>query len=60
MIDEKIRFNKCDLNLNDFHKYDGHPNKLGYEKITKCASLSFARLYSEYNLQMNILIYKLK
>ncbi len=31
-------FGKCNLNKEDFHIYDGHPNAKGYDKISFCIS----------------------
>ena len=29
---------RCKLTINDYYKYDGHPNSAGYLKISECVS----------------------
>ena len=29
-------FKECNLNEDDFYKYDGHPNEKGYSKLSDC------------------------
>ena len=36
-----LSFKICKLKLNDFHKFDLHPNKKGYDKVRKCVQESF-------------------
>lgn len=34
--DEGFDFSRCELDLSDYMKVDGHPNKEGYAKISRC------------------------
>lgn len=34
--DEGFKFSRCELDLSDYLKVDGHPNKQGYAKISQC------------------------
>ena len=33
---EKIKYKWCWLNQDYFHKYDVHPNKIGYQQLSSC------------------------
>ena len=34
--ENNFNYTWCDIDVEDFHKYDGHPNKKGYETLRKC------------------------
>ncbi len=36
LSDEGFDFSRCELDLSDYMKVDGHPNKKGYAKISQC------------------------
>lgn len=41
---KKIGYSWCEINSEGFHKYDDHPNSVGYEKVKKCTSKAISNL----------------
>jgi len=42
--ENKIDFSWCEISIDGFHKFDDHPNKIGYKKIRDCTSKSILNL----------------